>query len=113
MLGRYIWNPLKYSLSGLRYALRDRAFRLEIVLGLVFYPLLLIRFHFSLKMLFISVAYFLILVAEVINCAFEKLVDLVSPGKHPLAEQAKDMASGAVMLALGNLAVILLYCFFS
>jgi diacylglycerol kinase len=112
VLNRYIWSPLKYSLSGLKYAFQDRAFRLEIVLGLIFYPLLLIKFRFSWKMLLISMGYFSILVAEMLNCAIEKLVDLSSPGKHPLARQAKDMASGAVALTLANLVLILFSCFF-
>jgi diacylglycerol kinase (ATP) len=37
--------------------------------------------------------------------AIEAVVDLVSPGDHPLAKQAKDVAAGAVLVAsLGALA---------
>ena len=37
--------------------------------------------------------------AEALNTALERLTDLVSPGHHPLAGQAKDIAAGAVLLA--------------
>jgi diacylglycerol kinase (ATP) len=44
--------------------------------------------------------------AELFNTAIETLTNLVSPGYHPLAGKAKDVASGAVLLAsLGALAV--------
>jgi diacylglycerol kinase len=41
----------------------------------------------------------LVWVAELVNSAVERLVDLVSPQPHPLARQAKDIAAGAVLVA--------------
>ena len=44
----------------------------------------------------------LVLSAEAVNTAIEKLTDLVSPNYHPLAGQAKDVAAAAVLfLAIG------------
>lgn len=44
--------------------------------------------------------------AELFNTAVETLTNLVSPGYHPLAGKAKDVAAGAVLLAaLGALVV--------
>ena len=44
--------------------------------------------------------------AELFNTAIETLTNLASPGYHPLAGKAKDVAAGAVLLAaLGALAV--------
>jgi diacylglycerol kinase (ATP) len=41
-------------------------------------------------------------VAELLNTAFETLCDVASPTIHPLVEQAKDIAAGAVLItALG------------
>ena len=40
-----------------------------------------------------------VLCAELINTAIEAVVDLVSPGFHPLAKIAKDTAAGAVLIA--------------
>ena len=37
--------------------------------------------------------------AEALNTAFEFLTDVASPGFHPLAEKAKDVAAGAVLLS--------------
>jgi diacylglycerol kinase len=41
----------------------------------------------------------LVLVAELVNAAVETIVDLVSPGDHPLAGRAKDVAAAAVLVA--------------
>lgn len=41
----------------------------------------------------------LVLVTEAINTAIEAVVDLASPEVHPLAERAKDVAAGAVLIA--------------
>lgn len=59
----------------------------------------------------LALAITLVLFAELVNTAVEVVVDLVSPDFHPLAQRAKDVAAGAVLLAsvgatvLGYLAV--------
>jgi diacylglycerol kinase (ATP) len=47
----------------------------------------------------LALAVLLVLCAELFNTAVEAVVDLVSPGFHPLAKIAKDTAAGAVLLA--------------
>lgn len=48
----------------------------------------------------------LVVSAELMNAAVESVVDLVSPGEHPLAKRAKDIAAGAVLVAAAGAAVI-------
>ncbi len=44
--------------------------------------------------------------AEALNTAVELLADVASPGFHPLAGRAKDVAAGAVLIsALGAAAI--------
>ena len=51
----------------------------------------------------------MVLTAETLNTAIEAIADLVSPGFHPLAGRAKDVAAGAVLIAaLGSVAIGLL-----
>ncbi len=54
----------------------------------------------------------LVMVAEMVNSAIEKVVDLVTPDYHPLAGMAKDAAAGAVMLAAFFSVIIGLLVFF-
>lgn len=44
--------------------------------------------------------------AEALNTALEFLTDVASPEFHPLAEKAKDVAAGAVLIAaMGSLLI--------
>jgi diacylglycerol kinase len=47
----------------------------------------------------VVVALMSVWVAEAMNTAIESAIDLVSPDVHPLAQRAKDVAAGAVLLA--------------
>ncbi len=47
----------------------------------------------------VALAIALVLAAELANTAIEALVDLVSPGEHPLAKRAKDVAAAGVLVA--------------
>lgn len=48
----------------------------------------------------------LVISLEAVNSALENIVDLVSPGRHPLAGKAKDLAAGAVLWAAMGAAVV-------
>lgn len=59
----------------------------------------------------IVLCFALVLAAEAINTAIERIVDLVSPGKHPLAGDAKDIAAGAVLICAIAAAIVGLIIF--
>ncbi|RKP55223.1 diacylglycerol kinase family protein [Cohnella endophytica] len=48
--------------------------------------------------LWLSAAIAVVWVAELFNTAIERVVDMASPGMHPLAKAAKDTAAGAVLV---------------
>ena len=52
-----------------------------------------------------------VIAAELFNTAFEKLVGLVSPERHPVAGQVKDIAAGAVLICAVAAAIIGLIIF--
>jgi diacylglycerol kinase (ATP) len=53
----------------------------------------------------------LVWITEALNTAIEDVVDLVSPGHHPLAGRAKDVAAGSVVFAVAVSAIIGLIIF--
>jgi diacylglycerol kinase len=70
--------------------------------------------------LFIVLCFIIVIALEAVNSAIEYVVDLASPEYHPLAEKAKDMAAGAVLIAAMGafiIAVIIflpkIICFFT
>lgn len=52
----------------------------------------------AIEWLWISLAIAGVWVAELINTAIEKLMDLVSPEINPIAKKVKDYAAGAVLV---------------
>lgn len=46
----------------------------------------------------VVICFGVVLAAEGFNTAIERLVDLVSPGFHPIAGDVKDVAAGAVLI---------------
>lgn len=60
------------------------------------------------EFILLSMSIILVLVTEMLNTAIEVTVDMISPGYHPLAKIAKDIAAGVVLTASIG-AVILAY----
>jgi diacylglycerol kinase (ATP) len=93
-------KALRYSLSGLKYICRERAFRQELLLGIT---LGLVVWLFDLKiasLLYSFGAYLLVLIAECFNSAIESLSDRIGLEYNDLSKRAKDISSAAVFLAL-------------
>jgi diacylglycerol kinase len=53
------------------------------------------------SLLWLALAVTVVWVTELLNTSLECVVDLVSPGHHPLAGLAKDIAAAAVLVACG------------
>ena len=90
-----------YSLAGVRAAWRDEAaFRQEAALACILLPLAWWLGRGWLEVAFLSASVLLVLIVELLNSAIEAVVDRISAEKHPLAGQAKDLGSAAVMGSL-------------
>jgi len=59
-----------------------------------------------LEFALLALSILFVLFAELVNTAVEAVVDLVSPGYHPLAKIAKDTAAGAVLMAAIGAAIM-------
>ena len=54
----------------------------------------------------VVICFGVVLAAEGFNTAIERLVDLVSPGFHPIAGDVKDVAAGAVLICAIAAAIV-------
>ncbi len=98
---RRIIDAAGYSVAGLRATFQhEAAFRQESLLAFFMIPFAFILGQSPVEWAVLITPLFIILITEVVNSAIETVVDLVSPEHHPLAGQAKDMGSAAVMLSL-------------
>lgn len=71
----------------------------------VFFTLLAVYLGFSLKIssiewVLVIFAIGFVIVTEALNTAFEIDINLTSPNVHPYARDTKDIAAGAVLLAV-------------
>lgn len=90
-----------YSLQGLVSAWQaESAFRQEVALAAVLLPGTFWVATSWIEAVLLAGSVMLVLIVELLNSAIEATVDRISLDLHPLAKQAKDVGSAAVMLAL-------------
>ncbi|HIE39328.1 MAG TPA: diacylglycerol kinase family protein [Anaerolineales bacterium] len=99
MRSRDLVESFRYAFAGLGYALRtQRNTRIHLTIA-AFVVVLGLWLRLSLTqwaVLALTIGF--VLVGEMLNTVAETLVDLVSPGYHPLAKVIKDVTAGAVLL---------------
>jgi len=99
-------GALRYSIAGFRHATRhEAAFQQEVLLFLLLLPAAVLLPVPTLDRLLIVLSMLLVIVVELLNSAIEATVDRISSERHPLAGQAKDMGSAAVLVALAMTAL--------
>jgi diacylglycerol kinase len=96
---RNIIESFRFAFVGLWYALRTQRntrIHLSIAAAVVAVGLCLNLSHVQWAVLTLTIGF--VLVSEMLNTVAETLVDLISPGYHPLAKVVKDVTAGAVLL---------------
>lgn len=99
MRSRNIVESFRFAFSGLGYALRTQRnthIHLTIATGAVALGLWLGLSSTQWAVLALTIGF--VLVSEMLNTVAETLMDLISPGYHPLVKVIKDVTAGAVLL---------------
>ena len=94
------WRSLTHAIAGLRAAARtERNLRIH-ALATICVAICAAWLEVSLTRWAILVLTIgLVICAELVNSAIERLVDLVQPEYHPLAGEVKDVAAAAVVVS--------------
>jgi len=102
-----LFKSFRYAFRGLKYVLKnEQNFQLEI-LGGVFVVVLMYLFPTSdLEKIALFIVIFAVLVIELINTIFERVVDMLKPRVHPYAQVVKDIMAAAVLLSSIGAAVV-------
>ena len=89
------------SSKGLKDAfLKEEAFRVQVLLGLLLVPLACFIANSYLQLLLLLLVYCLVMIVELLNTCIEIVVDRISPEFHELSGRAKDIGSAAVALSM-------------
>lgn len=94
-----ILKSFSYAVNGIRTAsLNERNLRFHLISSVI---VIGCSFFFSLsyiEWIVVVLAIGGMISLELVNTAIERVVDLITEEYHPLAEQAKDIAAGAVFV---------------
>lgn len=102
-----LWNATRYSIAGLREAIRHHAaVRQELLAGIVLVPAAILLGSSGIERAFLLSSLLLVLMVELLNTAVETVVDRVGTESNELSGRAKDIGSAAVFVALINVAVV-------
>ena len=96
-----------YAISGLRDVIKNEtSFKIELIIVFILtIALLMINLSLDYKLImFISLLG--ILIAEVINSAIERVVDLVTLEHNTMAGRAKDVGSSIVFLSISVFIIV-------
>lgn len=92
----------KYAVDGLITAIKtESSFRLELFCAIFIVALILYVDTSLTNKLILLISGILVLIVELINSSIENVVDLCTKEIHPLAKNAKDLGSTAVMFTIG------------
>lgn len=93
-------KSFKYAFKGLWYTLcEEQNFRIHLIFTAI---VILLAFFFRIstqEFLILIIVITLVLMAELINTIFERIVDILRPRLHPYAEKVKDMMAAVVLVA--------------
>ena len=104
---KHLYQATIYSLQGFQAVYQHEfAFRIELGLTILVIPTAMLISQTYLQSILLLVSWFLILLIEIINSAFEAVVDRISLERHILSGRAKDLGSAAVFLACVFLAML-------
>src|SRR5262252_7549350 len=93
-------RSFRFALAGMRYLVRTQPnFRVHLAVAVAVLAADVILKVSAVETAVLLLTIGLVLVAEAMNTAIEAVVDLASPGFHPLAKLAKDAAAAGVLIA--------------
>lgn len=100
MMSSRLARSIGYALKGLAHVFKtELSFRLQILAGAVVVVLMLL-FPLPLwQRIILLLLIASVLVLEVINTIFERIVDTFKPRIHPVVGEIKDMMAAAVLIA--------------
>ena len=91
-----------YALKGLKDIIEhENSFKIELIICIALIPFIFFIDIPLVEKLLLVVTMMGVLIAETMNSAIERVVDLVTLEHHPMAGRAKDAGSTIVFLSIG------------
>lgn len=96
-----LFKNASYALKGLKDLIQtETSFKIELLLGVILIPLIIFIDTTLVHKALMFMSLMTMLIAEAINSAIERAVDLVTLEHHEMAGRAKDAGSAVVFLSV-------------
>ena len=106
-----LYSNFLNSLNGLKFALKEHSFLIEILGGLILIPyLVIVDLNGIFKIIIFSI-YFILLASELLNTSIEKLADKITKENDMDIKKIKDLSSASVFVILILLIILLIISF--
>lgn len=107
-----VFKSFKFAFDGIGAAFKEEPnLRIHFIFAAVALAAAFLLDFSAIEWLVLAFTIFLVLILELLNTAFEALVDLVSPEMKSRAKMAKDVSAAAVFLAAALSVVVGLVLF--
>ena len=98
--GKRLIQSFQYALRGLKYVWHsEQNFRFQVFIAIIVYIAMVIVRVTLAEAIILSMLILFVLVLELVNTTFEKMVDILQPRIHTYVEVIKDMMAAAVFIA--------------
>lgn len=103
----HFFKNTTYALNGLVDIIKhETSFKIELILAIFLVPVIIFMDLSLTYKLLMFITLMGVLIAETINSAVERVVDLVTLEHHPMAGRAKDVGSTMVFLSISLFIVV-------
>lgn len=93
-------RSLKHALDGISYAVKhERNFRIELIFAILVIALIFIFNVKAWEAIILILMIMWVLVSELTNTVFERVVDILKPRIHPYARLIKDLMAAVVLIS--------------
>lgn len=93
-------KSFKYALKGIYYVFREEQnFRFHIISAIIVVVLMFFLDTSVIEKIILIILISNVLIAELINSIFERIIDILKPRLHPYAKKIKDMTAAVVLIA--------------
>lgn len=95
-----ILKSFRYALKGLHYAfMEEQNFRFHVLSAVVVLVLMFLLDTSAGEKVILIILIATVIIAELTNSIFERIVDILKPRLHPYAKKIKDMTAAIVFIA--------------
>jgi len=102
-----IFKNTSYALAGMKDLMSsETSFKIELIIAVILLPVIFLIDVSLVQKLFLFISLMGMLIAEAVNSAIERVVDLVTLEYHIMAKKAKDVGSAVVFLSIINFVVV-------